>query len=396
MILLQATSSSTATDILHLAAIVLMLALLFGGLVGIIVLWYVRGRDPSIDRVAEYIPEPPDDLPPGAAGTLLDERADHSDVVATLLGLARHGAITIHEQAPVAEGRRARADYELEVVDPGKVTSRLERDLLNFLFNGNPEPGATLLMSEAKPRFDGHEREITEDLYREIVARGYFTRSPEATRRRWKRWSWFGLIASIVLGLVVMARTDAFALFPMFAALVIFTVLIRLSGSMPQKTREGAVAASRWRAFRTYLASIQKYENLEEATALFDRYLSYAVAFGLQEHWLQSFKAAGVATPGWFDPVGGGWVIGDSVFDTIYMGQMMGNLGGGGGSDVSMPDVNMPNVGMPDLGNMDLQGMADTLGSGMQDASGGLGGLLDSAGGIFESIDFDFDMDFDF
>ncbi len=90
MIIAQTSGDTdTVTDLLHLAFIVGMAALLVGGIVALLVLWYVRGRDPAIDKVAEYITEPPDDLPPGAAGTLLDEHADHHDVVATLLGLAR-------------------------------------------------------------------------------------------------------------------------------------------------------------------------------------------------------------------------------------------------------------------------------------------------------------------
>ena len=85
MIIAQAMAQSesttdTATALLHLAFIVAMVALLVGGTVLILVLWYVRGRDPATDKIAEYITEPPDDLPPGAAGTLLDERADHEDV----------------------------------------------------------------------------------------------------------------------------------------------------------------------------------------------------------------------------------------------------------------------------------------------------------------------------
>jgi len=390
MMLLATSTADTATLVFHLLAIVLMLALLVGGIVGLIVLWYVHGRDPRIDAVAEYIPQPPDDLPPGAAGTLIDERADHSDVVATLLGLARQGALVIHEIPRDPATVRGPVDYQIEVVDPGKIDNRLERDLLAFLFSGPPEAGRTLLMHEAKPRFLGHEETIRKDLYREIVDRGYFLSSPEDTRQRWRRWSWLGLVGSIVVGLIVFVRTDVFALLPMFAAIVVFAILIRMSGSMPRKTREGAVAAARWRAFRTYLASIQKYENLKESKELFDRYLSYAVAFGLDKQWLRSFAAVGAVTPGWFDGRGLGGDFGDVLIDTMWMGQYLGPTGGGG--DINMPDVGMPNVDMPDLGNVDLQGMADVFGSGLDSASGGLGDMLDAASGLFDSIDIDFDF----
>lgn len=392
MPLSQTGGSTTATDLLHLAFIVGMAFLLVGGAVALLVLWYVRGRDPAIDLPAEYITEPPDDLPPGAAGTLLDEHADHHDVVATLLGLARHGAIRIQEIEP--EGRRGRADYELEVVDPAATESRLERDLLRTLFGGQAEPGRTARLRDVKGRFDAQERFIKADLYQEMVDRNYFRRSPADTRARWKTLSWVGLAGSVVLGVVLSVVTDAFALLPMAAAVLVWIGLIRMSSAMPQKTRHGAESAARWRAFRTYLQSIEKYENLAEARALFDRYLSYAVAFGMERQWIAAFAAAGATKPGWFDSpaMGGGGDVGETILDTMQTAWIFGHLGGGNVNlpDVGMPNLDLPNVGMPDLGSVDLQGMAEGMGGGLQDMSGGLAGLLDAAGGVFDSIDFDF------
>ncbi len=384
----QEDAVDTATALLHLAFIVGMVALLVGGVVIITVLWFVRGRDPAIGLIAEYIPEPPDDLPPGAAGTLLDERADHEDVVATLLGLARHGAIQIHELPPDEDAGRRRTEYEIEVFDPAAAESRLEGDLLRALFNGDPQPGSRAMLRDIKSRFDASEPKIKDDLYQELVDRGYFVRSPEVTRQRWRRLAWAGLIVTPIVGFVVFRVTDGFAFLPTIAAMVVWFILLRMSKAMPQKTHHGAESAARWRAFRAYLRSIQKYENLEESKSLFDKYLSYAVAFGLQKQWITSFAAVGTTTPGWFDSPafggGVGWDAFDVAFDTVRAGQMIGHMGGG---NIDVGDINLPNVGMPDL---DLQGMAEGLGGGLEAASSGLGGLLDIAGGIFDSIDFDF------
>lgn len=389
------SGTDTATSLLHLGYLAAMVAALVGGLVAIIVLWYVRGRDPAIGLIAEYIPEPPDDLPPGAAGTLLDERADHQDVVATLLGLARHGAIQIHQVSRADEQSKGPPNYEIEVMDPSKTGSRLESDVLAALFDGNPIPGSRAMLRDIKGRFDSWEPKIKEDLYQELVDREYFKRSPEATRQRWRRISWFGLIISVVLGFLLVQATDAWALLPTVAAVVIFLGLMRMGRNMPQKTFHGAESAARWRAFRTYLQSISKYENLEESNALFDRYLSYAVAFGFEKQWIGTFAAAGASTPGWLDsraPGGGfGWGAADVFLDGLQTAHWMGHLSGGGsgGMDVNLPDVDLPNMSLPNPGDFDIGGMAEGLGSGLEAASGGLGGLLDAAGGIFDSIDFD-------
>ena len=60
--------------------------------------WYRRGRDAPVGLIADYLPEPPSDLPAGMVGTLVDERADLQDVIATLLDLAKRGLLEIEEE----------------------------------------------------------------------------------------------------------------------------------------------------------------------------------------------------------------------------------------------------------------------------------------------------------
>ncbi len=389
---------------LHLFFIVAMLIVGVGGFVAIVILWYTRGRDPAIGVVADIIPEPPDDLPPGAAGTLLDERVHHRDVVATLLGLGRHGAIQIVDRSvddPARGGARGH-DYLLIARDPQKVTSRLERDLLQVLYGHIPEPGEEVHLRNVKHRFDGHEAEIRDDLYQEMVDRDYFKKSPSETRRRW-RLAWIGLVSSLVIGIFLTARVDSFAILTTIAAIIIWAGLLRMSTAMPRKTPFGTESAAKWRAFKRYLESIERHGALEEAQGIFDRYLSYAVAFGIERDWIRKFAQVGASSPGWFHEVGGpggpgGYGRpGDVLIDTWMTGQMLGHLGGGPGNafggDAGMPNVDVPNIGMPDMPNMPgggMQDVADAFGGGLQDTSEGLAGMLDEAGSVFDGIDFDF------
>ncbi len=73
------------------------LLLLFGGPALVYLLWYRKGRDKPVARVADYLPEPPDGLAPGLAGTLIDDKADMQDIMATIVDLARRKAISITE-----------------------------------------------------------------------------------------------------------------------------------------------------------------------------------------------------------------------------------------------------------------------------------------------------------
>ena len=67
--------------------------LIIGGPVLLYLWWYRKGRDPAVGLVADYLPEPPSDLPAGMVGTLIDESADMQDILATVLDLARRGAL---------------------------------------------------------------------------------------------------------------------------------------------------------------------------------------------------------------------------------------------------------------------------------------------------------------
>lgn len=275
-----------------------MVVFLIGGVVGIVILWLVRGRDPATGLIAEVVTEPPDDLPPGAAGTLVDERVDHHDVVATLLGLARNGAITIQEERGNVDGR-SRSDYRLKVMEPDRMGSRLERDLLHVLFGGKPAPRDSVLLGTLKRRFQTHEPTIRADPYGEMVVRRYFRWSPDETRRRWRWLSWTGLVGSLVVGVFLTKRVDSFTALSTMAAVPIWIAMLRLSNAMPRETVTGAEAAAKWRAFKRYLQSIEKYEDLVEARNLFDRYLSYAVAFGLERQWIGAFAGVEAPPPGW-------------------------------------------------------------------------------------------------
>lgn len=364
-----------------------MILLFTGGGVAILMAWYLRGRDPHTGLIADIISEPPDDLPPGAVGTLLDERADHEDVVATLVGLGRAGAVSISLECA---GRGA--DWTITSLHPQRVKTGVERDLLNLIFDNRPEPLREVRLRDVRPKFVAAEERIRDDLYRELVQRGYFAVSPVETRRRWRVLSYWGIGVSLVLGILGMIVLDPLAIAPMVAAVVMWAVMARMSRHMPRKTAKGAEAAAKWRAFRRYLQDIRQHRDLGASSEIFDRYLSYAIAMGIDKEWIRSFADAGARTPGWLGAGGG---LADAMGDVVIVdgglpdlagaGDLIGNLGRVG--DVSFPDAGLPDVGVPDM--PDVQGLSDMLGGSLQGASDGLFDLLDAAGSIFDAIDFD-------
>src|SRR5258706_9704714 len=96
---------------------------------------------------------------------------------------------------------------------------------------------------------------------------------------------------------------------------------------MPAKTQAGAQEAAKWRAFRTYLKNIKKYTDVSQATDQFDRYIGYAVAFGLANEWIHNFSSSLTSMPSWYYPTYLGGPYGRG-----YYGNRSSTSGGGLGN----------------------------------------------------------------
>lgn len=355
------------------AALVVLIA---GGLL-LYGLWYMRGRDPHAGLVASFLPQPPDSLSPGVVGTLLDEKADERDVVATFLDLARRGIITITDAGLNRKERRAVGrDYDLTIAKENPSLAPYEATIFQAVFGADRAVGAKARLGQSGQSLRAAYPKVKQQLYEALVDRGLFVKSPEATRKRWRSISRWLVSGFTLAGLIVGFAVSWFVTIPFLAATLIAFLLGRLGGKMPQKTAAGAEAAAKWRAFSRYLKEIEKYEHLAEKNAIFERYLAFAVAFDLDTQWVAKFRIAGAPLPGWFSggfetgPIGRAFTGWD--FNPVYSNP-------DGGSGVDLPDLKMPNL-------PNMQTMSNKAGGSVQSSSSGLMSLLNLAGVILEVV----------
>lgn len=263
-------------------------------------LWYRFGRDKPVEMVADYLPEPPDDLTPGMAGTLLDEKVDMQDIIATLVDLARRKAISITEEKQ--EGlfssgtdfiyRRERTDVSLRPY---------EEKLLNGIFKGKDE----VRLSKLKNKFYTLLPEINASMYQAVVEANLFPRNPETVRNFYAFLAIASLVVAVFIGIGLMSLfgdlTSA-AILPGIGLGVTALGLLILSRSMPRKTDHGAEEAARWQAFKRYLTNMEKYTNLDEQKTIWDQWLPYAIAFGIERQYIRKFESVDAPAPGWYFP----------------------------------------------------------------------------------------------
>jgi len=298
----------TLGPLLTLGSLAVTALLAIGGGVGLYMLWLLAGRDPDVGEVPEYVTGPPSDLEPGLVGTLVDERADLQDIMATLIDLARRGILEMEEAGQTGFLGLGGDEFIFRrkpEVDLGTLRS-YERELIKGVFGHKDE----VELSDLRERFYTVIPRLQRKLYQEAVEEGLFPVSPQAARRRYLVLGIAGLL--IFGGVGFCAAGAAFTditgtvVCPFVVLAVLSVGVMALSNGMPVKTRKGAEEAAKWRAFKHYLENIQRFGKLEENTDLFEPALPYAIAFGIERAWIKQFsRIETVPVPGWYVPAWG-------------------------------------------------------------------------------------------
>lgn len=361
-------ATSPARVLLSLLLAVLSLLILLGGAFGLFLLWHTRGRDTPASLPADYLAEPPSDLAPGLAGTLLDESADLRDVLATVVDLCRRGELRMVEEVEEGFlGLAGRRDFRFHHTPTGAALAPFEAAVLAALLDGK----SSRRMSQMRNSFYQELPALQTRFYEGVVTAGLFDESPETVRDRYRWLGCGGVILTVLLTLVAALLggwMPALWLLPVVLGLLSLGAFLA-SQFMPRKSAAGAEAAARWAAFRNYLANIDRYRDLQEAQDVFDRYLPYAVAFDLDEEWIRRFAAVGAEGPPWFEPApvpGGGswWPRGGTRRGMGVPGPGLPG-GDGPGGDLGVPDLQRASAGL----GRSLQGMSASLAAMLNTAS---------------------------
>jgi len=355
----------------------LALAVLFGlgGPLWVFIRYSTKGRDPRPVVVPEYLTEPPSDLPPGVVGTLIDKRADMSDIIATMMDLARRGYLMIQQEQHAGLFGHSygfvfhRTDpAQVGATEPPRPLRGYEGIFLDGLFRGRP----SVRLADLKNNFYKYVPSIKSQLYVENIAAGYFENSPETVRGA---WIGAGLLCTILGGIIFFAllsnsganlRNQISPLIALpFLGFAIYGVsMLLVAAFMPGRTALGSQENVKWRAFKHYLANINRYTNVQAATDQFEKYIAYAVAFGINTQWVHQFSNVLTSMPNWY------YIDGYSHHHPYWsrsspMGSS-GNIFGGSGSG----GLNDMNAG---------------LSQGLNAMSSGLTSLLNSAGNVLSS-----------
>src|SRR5690606_5391329 len=143
---------------------------------------------------------------------------------------------------------------------------------------------------------------IQTSMYSELVSRGYFKVSPQTTRNN---AIGIGVIALIALTILAFAVFSIGIFTGFVLAITLGIGLIVLGNSLPAKTEAGGKMLMEIKGFKMYLETAEKYRVQNLTPETFEKYLSYAMVFGIEKQWAEKFKNIYLTPPTWYE--GGDW-----------------------------------------------------------------------------------------
>ena len=266
-------------------------------------IWSTRGQD--IGRRKTVIPmySPPNGMRPYLLGSLKDEDVNIVDITSTIIDTAYRGYLKIREfKAKTVLGFKiSQPEYELTKLKEFDDLGASEQKILNAIFKGKDR----VTTNDLKNKFYTEIPGIQQEIYEEMVEKQYFTEKPDQVRNRYQYFG-FGLL--IIVGVLVFLSLSVFEGFgiTIFVSLGISLfitgiVLFIVGKYMPAKTAKGSQALDHILGFRMYMYTAERFRVQDLTPETFEKYLAYAIVFGIEQKWAERFKDIYKQKPDWYE-----------------------------------------------------------------------------------------------
>ena len=328
------------------------LAIMFG-------MWHTVGKDPDPGMSIAPMYEPPRGLTPAEAGTLLEDTIHPRDITSTIVDLAVRGYIKIEEKVDTILVFHHK-DYILHLLKAkdgwGPELAPHERVMLENIFLG----GTETRLSSLKNRFYTTIPIVREDIMSALKRKGMYLLDPDSA-------SGYSIAAAVGIG-VALAAVQLLGWANLFNSIVLAIGSILISAviwflfarQMTAKTLLGARTRIQVLGFEEFLNRVDADRIKRLPPDTFEKFLPYAMAFGVEHHWAQAFAGIVKNPPSWY--AGPAVGPGPFIFNPILFSSSMHSMA----SDMHQVFVSAPR--------------SESTGSGFGGGGGGGGGF--SGGGF--------------
>jgi hypothetical protein len=233
--------------------------------------------------------EPPVGVPAVLCGTLLRGKVNHGAAAAVLTDMAVRGVLTITEVPGGFQvawiGGRKKIRHKVH---------RYERPIVSTL----SDPVTLTGRRRDSVAFSRALGSLPDRLVDETVRRGWFVVPPLEARK--VRITGVAILVLSAIALIV-AGLGGLAWWMVPVVLVGLVLYWKPHLVLRKRTTLGSAVRSEVLGFRQYLRTADLGRIAEDdLRTVFNRYLPYALAFGLAERWVGRFAAAGITPDPWF------------------------------------------------------------------------------------------------
>ena len=290
-------------------------------LAGMFALWWYKGRDPDPGVSVAPMYEPPPEISPAEAGTLLDDSIHPRDITSTMIDLAVRGYLKIEETEEKVL-LFTHKDYIFHLLKPrdqwGADLAPHERVMLENVFASGDE----IRLSNLKNRFYTAVPAIREDIMSALKRKGIYLLDPESANG-------YSIGAAVAI-LFVFGIFQYMGWANFFNSAVLLIVCLLLSAViwflfarvMTAKTMKGARTRVAVLGFQEFMNRVDAERLKVMPPTTFEKFLPYAMALGVEHHWAQAFAGIVKDPPGWY--VGPGGVYGG--FNPIFFSSSMHSM----------------------------------------------------------------------
>lgn len=254
----------------------------------------------------------PGELPPAVVGVLMLGKVSPRTLAATLLDLARRDYLqVVHKPEGFTFGKRRALESLSD--ERERQLADFERTLLSKIFRRD---SVRATQDDIQFRIGHHifSRKIAEvylAIYQLSVDQGWFVEDPQ---RLYQRYRFLGLslsVVAVILFVVALAVGPAPYYYTLgFLALFFVGVVMReITPFLPRRTHAGDTAYREWLEFRNYLSNAAPIKSIKPAPGqtplgaaqgLYQQYLPYAVAMGVEVEWTERFLDLTFSSPVWY------------------------------------------------------------------------------------------------
>jgi len=269
---------------------------------GMLTLWRRVGRDPE-ERPIGVRYDPPQGLTPAEAGTMMDERVDMRDITATIVDLAVQGHLKIEEkEEKVLFGLFKHQEYVFHRLDPkpgGRALERHEELVLDGMFRHGKR---TVELSDLENEFYVYLPRVKNAAFDRLVERGLYRSRPDRVRAIWMVGAVFLTFPLALIGAAIGNRFGMSPVAFILAAVASGVIVFVFGYFMPARTVAGARAYEATRGFEEFLRRVDsdRFARVVKTPEMFETFLPYAMAFGVEAKWAKAFEDIYRQPPSWY------------------------------------------------------------------------------------------------